>query len=51
MNRILIGDVGCGKTVCAAYAMYLTVKNGHQAALMVPTEILARLGPRLTATV
>lgn len=42
MNRILIGDVGCGKTVCAAYAMYLAVKNGHQAALMAPTEILAR---------
>ena len=42
MNRILIGDVGCGKTVCAAFGMYLAVKNGHQAALMAPTEILAR---------
>ncbi len=42
MARILVGDVGCGKTVCAALAMYIAVLNGHQAALMVPTEILAR---------
>ena len=42
MNRILVGDVGCGKTVCAAAAIYIAVKNGKQAALMVPTEILAR---------
>ena len=41
MGRILIGDVGCGKTVCAAAAMYIAVKNGRQAALMAPTEILA----------
>ena len=41
MSRIVIGDVGCGKTVCAAAAMYIAVKNGGQAALMVPTEILA----------
>lgn len=42
MSRILVGDVGCGKTVCAAAAMYIAVKNGCQAALMAPTEILAR---------
>lgn len=42
MNRILVGDVGCGKTICAAAALYVAVKNGYQAALMVPTEILAR---------
>ncbi len=42
MSRILIGDVGSGKTVCAAAAMYLAVKNGGQTALLVPTEILAR---------
>ena len=42
MNRILVGDVGSGKTVCAAAALYVAVKNGSQAALMVPTEILAR---------
>ncbi len=42
MNRILIGDVGSGKTVCAAAAMYCVVKHGLQAVLMAPTEILAR---------
>ncbi len=41
MNRILVGDVGCGKTVCAAAAIYVAVKNGGQAAIMAPTEILA----------
>ncbi|MBQ7384031.1 MAG: ATP-dependent DNA helicase RecG [Clostridia bacterium] len=41
MSRIIVGDVGCGKTVCAAAAIYIAVKNGRQAALMVPTEILA----------
>lgn len=41
MSRILVGDVGCGKTVCAAAAIYLTVHNGMQALLMAPTEILA----------
>ncbi len=42
MNRILIGDVGCGKTVCAAAAMLIALQSGRQAALMAPTEILAR---------
>ncbi len=42
MNRILVGDVGSGKTVCAACAIYTAVRAGRQAALMVPTEILAR---------
>ncbi len=41
MSRIVIGDVGCGKTICAAAAIYMAVKNGYQAALMAPTEILA----------
>ena len=41
MSRIVVGDVGCGKTVCALSAMYIAVKNGYQAALMAPTEILA----------
>ena len=41
MRRIIVGDVGCGKTVCAAAAIYMAVKSGRQAALMVPTEILA----------
>jgi len=42
MARLLLGDVGSGKTVCAAAAAYITVKNSHQCALMAPTEILAR---------
>lgn len=41
MRRILIGDVGCGKTVCAAAAILIAVASGGQAALMVPTSILA----------
>ena len=42
MNRIIVGDVGSGKTVCAAAAMLIAVLSGRQAALMAPTEILAR---------
>ncbi len=42
MARIVIGDVGSGKTICAVIAMYIAVKSGYQAALMAPTEILAR---------
>lgn len=41
MTRIIVGDVGCGKTICAIAAIYIAVKSGYQAALMVPTEILA----------
>lgn len=42
MTRILVGDVGSGKTVCAALAVYTVLKSGYQCAVMAPTEILAR---------
>ncbi len=41
MNRLLQGDVGCGKTIIALLAMYFAYLNGYQSVLMAPTEILA----------
>ena len=41
MNRLLQGDVGCGKTIVSLIAMMIAVDNGFQAAIMAPTEILA----------
>jgi ATP-dependent DNA helicase RecG len=41
MNRLLMGEVGSGKTVVAVSSLLLAVEAGHQAVLMAPTEILA----------
>jgi len=50
MHRLLMGDVGTGKTVVALFAMLLAVENDYQAALMAPTELLAEQhGATLTA--
>jgi ATP-dependent DNA helicase RecG len=41
MNRLVHGDVGCGKTVIALVSMLIAVDNGYQSCLMAPTELLA----------
>ncbi len=41
MHRLLMGDVGTGKTIVALFAMLLAIENGYQAAFMAPTELLA----------
>ena len=42
MHRLVQGDVGSGKTIVALLAMLVAVENGYQAALMAPTEVLAK---------
>ncbi|WP_251197810.1 ATP-dependent DNA helicase RecG [Anaerotardibacter muris] len=54
MDRMLLGDVGTGKTIVSLFALATAVKNGHQAVMVGPTEILVRqygraLGPLLDA--
>ena len=41
MNRLLLGDVGSGKTIVSFLAMYINYLSGYQSAMMAPTEILA----------
>ena len=42
MNRLIQGDVGSGKTILAVLALLMAIKNGYQASIMVPTEVLAK---------
>ena len=42
MNRMLLGDVGCGKTIVSAFALAMCADSKKQAAVMAPTEVLAR---------
>ena len=50
MQRLLMGEVGSGKTVCAVYAMLRAVGAGHQAGMMAPTETLAEQHAATLAT-
>ncbi|MCL2504504.1 MAG: ATP-dependent DNA helicase RecG [Coriobacteriia bacterium] len=54
MNRLLLGDVGTGKTLVATHALAAAADSGGQAAMMAPTEVLAaqyaeKVGPQLTS--
>jgi len=54
MNRLLLGDVGTGKTLVATFALVAVADTGTQAAMMAPTEVLAqqyayKVGPQLDA--
>lgn len=50
MHRLLQGDVGSGKTIVALFAALLALENGYQAAVMVPTELLAEQHHRTFTT-
>ena len=49
MNMLLQGDVGSGKTAVALTGIYMAVKSGYQAAMLAPTEVLARQNAELIA--
>ena len=42
MNRMIQGDVGCGKTIVSILASSVVVENGYQVAIMAPTDLLAK---------
>lgn len=50
MHRLLMGDVGSGKTIVAVFGMLLAVENARQAAFMAPTELLAEQHARTLST-
>ncbi|HEY2824316.1 MAG TPA: ATP-dependent DNA helicase RecG [Gemmatimonadales bacterium] len=50
MHRLLMGDVGTGKTVVALFAMLVAAENGYQAVFMAPTELLAEQHARTLTT-
>jgi len=50
MQRLLQGDVGCGKTIILIFLMAVAVQNGYQVALMAPTELLAEQHARVVAS-
>jgi ATP-dependent DNA helicase RecG len=50
MNRLLQGDVGCGKTIVALHALLIACGSGYQAAVLVPTELLAEQHARTLAS-
>ena len=50
MHRLLQGDVGAGKTIVALFAALVAIENGYQAAVMVPTELLAEQHQRIMTT-
>ena len=47
MNRLMQGDVGCGKTAVALCALYIALKSGFQGAMLAPTEVLAEQNYKL----
>lgn len=42
VNSLIQGDVGCGKTIVSVFSMLMTAENGFQAAIMAPTNVLAK---------